>query len=324
MLEVWTLGAPGRDPKLLGRGTIGSNGLHGLVDEIAPKLHGLSPPVIALKRSRTSDPLLVLKSLRENGKEADNTARLQEILEKHHVEFWGTQLLFVQGSVACMRASRPAVLRCGIKVRTLRDILSPQVLKRVTRLELASVCAQVCAFLALMQSESSRWVHNDFKADNILLSDFEDGTQHEIKVLGKTLVAPFHIVVIDCETMSGEGFQPLQLNDCSSSTLCSFGLDEKTPYNESTDLHLFLLEIVYHIDFKAKVKPEWLTDFVVFCSLACPMSFFTTHASGGKYVTDLNRLNAEGRRILEALAADGKCKGPKDLLETEFLQSVVS
>lgn len=321
VLDVWSMG---KDSRRVGRAMLGKDGLEGLVEELGGKLCTLSPPVVSL-RSANSDPLLVLKLVREHSHEPENLQALLKHLKT--LDFFSVQLVSVfptsRGTVLCTKAAAPATLDCGMTVKSLRELLSRTVLQRVSKAELASICAQVCVFLSHMQSSSPQWTHNDFKADNILLSAWPNKKQRHIHFNSLQIDAPFHIVVIDAETIAGEGFKGLGLDSCEEHVLCNFGLDTNTPFSPATDLHLFLLEILFHIDFKSKHKPIWVTDFVVFCSAACPMSMFNTHATGGKYVTQLNRLNADARRLLDSLYTEGKCKSPKDLLSHPFLSCVV-
>jgi serine/threonine protein kinase len=156
-----------------------------------------------------------------------------------------------------------------------------------------SIVAQLIAIMIHAHEKDPRFTHNDFKADNILITSSSDYViigPYEIKSFGAK------VVLIDFETTTGLLFPPFSHN---KKLMQEFGIS--LPFSQWTDLHLIFMEVVRH-------KTPGFSDFL---KKYFPLEIFTPN---GQFVTSQNRLNELGREAMSSVQL-------KDLLQDTFFNS---
>lgn len=285
--------------RVLGHLHVGADAhdLRDIVPHLVPKLQTLVPPVLVLRHPKSHHGLAVLKLQRRGSHEAHNLraarAALPPELRPRVVD-----VLDTVGDVLILECVEGTTLRCGTVARSLKDMVTQ--ISSVTRVELAIALKSVIETLLALHAAIPEFAHNDLKADNVLLR--ADGS----------------CVLIDGETMSGDGMRTIDLGVMSDAARTEFGLGSGNRWCSLTDLHLILLEIAVRV-LECKSPPSWAPEFWAVCDALCPRASLRTWKAGNRVLcTRLNRLSPQGQRVVNELQACGRLQSVGSVLDMPF------
>jgi hypothetical protein len=186
-----------------------------------------------------------------------------------------------------MKYVQPFYIQPSIK--SIKCLLGARQIPNI-ELVIKSILFQIISLLDHLQQWETKFCHNDFKADNVMLERCQTplllGT-HRIFSWG------VRVVLIDAETVTGFGYKTSPLvKKLSKSSRAAFGFEAM--YSPYTDLHLLCMELLLECK---RSRPIWQNDLVQFLETdGIPVEFFKD-----VYVTSENRLNSVGRLALENL-----------------------
>ena len=235
--------------------------------------------------------------LQRTAHESEVLLKLYDIMPSHTVKIQGTL-----GDVMILQYI-PAFIHHGKRLATLDDLLED-----MSDDILAHVIFQVACILHDLR-HSIQFSHNDFKADNILLTPNTDPLMFS---LAETYTPPVRVVIIDVETSTMASKQP-PLHDMDAIVLEEFGLGPDMPDCEWSDFHLCMLEIWVRVK---RHMPVWKSDFLTFLLSIVPYELIKTFQEGGVHVSRMNRLTRTGR-----VACNEACAPLSHVIQSEFLQS---
>jgi serine/threonine protein kinase len=266
-----------------------------------------SPPVVQI----IGDQHLYAKVLRDGSHEDETLLYLQSILPPHHLPVRHSR----SGDVLFLE-SVPSLFP---SIRSFHDVL-----RRVDIFPLKmfqSMLAQIVALLILAHSCDATFAHNDFKADNILVTRADcEGPL----VIGDVCVRHegVRVVWIDVETATCAHVARTEFPSASKEALEVFGMAPDLEWCEWTDLHLLLMECLVAVSSRF---PPWDKQFTDFLRSSMPINAFKTFKQGNRIlVTSMNRLSRKGREAFNEMMEAGSVMHLRQLLQQPFLATVAA
>ncbi len=264
---------------------------------LLPYFNRLQPPILFLHFPSSHERSLVVKRTRSTT-ESHNLYQLWKYCPRGHC----VEPIFSSESVLAMTACTPFTS----EIKTFRQFLKNYFSCPWPIQTLKSIIVQCLVLLATLQKYNTKFSHNDFKADNIML----ERCHSTFLFIGDYIIEAWSVkvVLIDAETTSGCFYKqsPL-LSKLSKSSKASFGLD--FPFSSFTDIHLLFMEIIYAI--KEGLKIEGFLEFLDSGGIA-------TEYFQEPYITKENRLNGIGRIALKQSGLT-----LESMLDSPFLSSVL-